>query len=242
MAIEKKWAAVSAQSLTSDGTVNGEVSVPFSYLFRVGQVVILNSNTQPGGEFKVKRIPDSTTVILGGKDRGINDRSDISNYLTADSANLKALEQTRPNIAPDDVWRAVYDEEPTVALRVIDVDKNGNSRGNFSTEFPLAESADMSGAFTSDPIDVSNFSSGVFRAVWSGAKADNDATLVIEVTDDKSAEANWGQLGESGIALITEADTQIWQFLEFQAEFVRIVYTPNSNDSGTMDISFVGRF
>lgn len=126
MAIEKKWAAVAAQSLLSDGTAEGVVSIPLAYLFRVGQTVILNSSTQPGIELKVKRITDANTMHLGGKGQNIDHREDISAYLVADAANVLAKEAPRSNISPDDVWRAVYSEEPSVAIRSVLVDELGD--------------------------------------------------------------------------------------------------------------------
>jgi hypothetical protein len=65
------------------------------------------------------------TLILGPENKGINTRSDVSAYTTALNATVEASEQNRPSIPPADYERAVYEEEPIVAKRVIGVDRYG---------------------------------------------------------------------------------------------------------------------
>lgn len=123
---ERRIYAVPSTPFTSDGDATGKFTVTDSSIFLVGQIVFLSSNTQSNLELKIKRIlPDGTTVFVGPKNKGIHARTDISAYTTADSATITANEQERPNIPEQEIERVTYEEEPTVARRVILVDKNG---------------------------------------------------------------------------------------------------------------------
>lgn len=123
MALEKRWVAVSAQTFLTQGTSDGKAQVVNACLFKVKQKVLLSG----GGlsrEFEVKRINSDTELELGSPDRDILHRSDLSSYPIGSS--LSAKEQPRPKIAPDNVIRAVYEEEPTVAYRSLLVDLCGD--------------------------------------------------------------------------------------------------------------------
>lgn len=126
MAFEKKWAVVPPQFFTSNGTTDGKLTVSLSYLFKVGQKVILGSNTVDKKEYKINRIPDATTVEIGSIGKSVHDRADISAYTTGDNATIQSEEQNRTSIPPDDVWRGVFEEEPTVALRSMLVGLSGD--------------------------------------------------------------------------------------------------------------------
>lgn len=123
---EKRLYAVSPQNLTVNGTSQGEVKVADSSLFVVGHLVVLASNTQTPLELKIKRIPDATTIWLGPRDKPIQEYTDVSGFLVADSAFLFANEQQRPKIPEQDVERATYDDEPIVARRVSLIDPHGD--------------------------------------------------------------------------------------------------------------------
>lgn len=127
---EKRLYAVAPQSLTSNGTADGRLTVAFSSLFTVGQIVGLRSNTLQPIELKINRIPDSTTILLGPVDKPIQNRSDISGYTVADGAVIFANEQQRPKIPEQEIERNTYQEEPVVARRVIAVDSMGDMYGD----------------------------------------------------------------------------------------------------------------
>ena len=152
MAIERKWEAVASQLTSSDGNTIGEIQVPLAYLFKVGQIIQISSNTQDTIELKVKRISNITTLELGAPKQGIFQREDISNYLVADGASVRALEQSRSNISPDDVIRAVYSEEPTMAIRNILVDASGNYLG-LTPDNPIHAQL-STGSITIDTVDA----------------------------------------------------------------------------------------
>lgn len=132
MAIERKWAAVPAQLLTSDGTSEGQIKTPLAFLFKVGQEVNLSSSAVSGKIFKVKRIESPDVMYLGDKGKGIDDRADLSAYLVSDTAQVKACEQDRSRISPDEVWQYVYQREPAMAIRNILVDDYGDTIGTRS--------------------------------------------------------------------------------------------------------------
>lgn len=129
MAIEKKWAKVPPESFTADGTTDGHITVVNSELFYVKQEVRLFSDDLSPIIVEIKRINSRVDIEVGPKGN-INQRTDVSGYLLADNAMISAEEQVRPTISWEDIRRAVYEEEPTVALRTTWVDKLGNKYGD----------------------------------------------------------------------------------------------------------------
>lgn len=137
MAFEKRWASVPVTAFVADGTQEGLVTVLDSTAFFVKQRVKIGSNTQGTSNFEIKRIIGNL-IFVGPQNTNLRTKSDLSAYLVADSAFISAEEQPRPNIPPDDVWRAVYEEEPTVAIRSHLVDEYGDP---YTTDNPLAVDA-----------------------------------------------------------------------------------------------------
>ena len=125
--LEKRFTAVAPQLFTADGTTNGVIKVVYSGFFKVKQQIIIKSNTQgPTTDLEVKKIVDVNTIEIGPKGK-IDLRADLSMYTTVDAAHIFANEQHRSLIPQEEVIRAVYEEEPVVAYRVIGVDQNGNT-------------------------------------------------------------------------------------------------------------------
>lgn len=125
--LEKRFFAVPPQPFISNGTQDGVVKVAYSGLFKVKQEIIIRSNTQPPtSKLEIKRILDVNTIEVGPLGH-IHLRSDLSAYTVADNAVIFAIEQVRPKISYEETTRAVYEEEPTVAYRVIGVDPWGNA-------------------------------------------------------------------------------------------------------------------
>lgn len=135
MALEKRWTLVPPRPLVSNGSVDGGISVATSIGFFVKQLVILSSGTQPAIQFQVKRVVGNV-VYVGDPNKDIFQRSDVSAYLVSSAAAISALEQLRATIPPDDATRAVFQEEPVVALRTIQIDSYGVPFG--SPENPIA--------------------------------------------------------------------------------------------------------
>ena len=148
--LEKRFAAVPAQVFTANGGANGSVSIADTSLFKVKQQVIITATGQTNLELEVKKVVSPTSMIVGPTTGNINAFTDISAYTTALSASVSANEQKRPQISADDFERAVYEEEPTVAKRVILVDEFGNK---YDTDNPLPTSATLSGDITIASVD-----------------------------------------------------------------------------------------
>lgn len=142
MTQELTWGAVSAQAFTSNGTSAGVVTVADSSLFKRGQIVDLSSATQ-GARFLVLNVTSPTTLVLGSDRKSVtaNKVADLSLYLVAETAEIKAPKQERYQLGGDDVLRRVYAEEPTVALRSTLVDKHGQG---IDTNNPLPVDASVS--------------------------------------------------------------------------------------------------
>jgi len=125
--LEKRFIAVPDQLFTSDGTADGKLTVVYSGFFKVKQQIIIRSNTQgPTTELEVKRITNVNTIEVGPKGP-IDKRADLTPFTVAGGAVIFANEQVRPSIPFEETTRAVYEEEPVVAYRVIPVDQNGNT-------------------------------------------------------------------------------------------------------------------
>lgn len=131
MAFEKRWSPVAVQLLSADGTTDGQLQVPDAFTLKVKQLILLKSGTQPTLQVQVKRVISPNILFVGNPERSIDDRLDVSAYLTADGASISNPDQKqpRPAIGIEDFARAVYEEEPTVAIRTISVDRGGRPIG-----------------------------------------------------------------------------------------------------------------
>lgn len=122
---EKRWLRIPPRNFTADGTANGKVPVSNACEFKVKQEVWLKANTVAPLQLEVKRIISETELFVGRKGN-ITNREDVSAFTTALSATVEALEQNRTSIELKEHERAVFEEEPVVAKRVILVDKCGD--------------------------------------------------------------------------------------------------------------------
>jgi hypothetical protein len=140
LAIEKAWAAVPPQLFTADGTTLGVVTVANTSGFKVKQLVTI-ANGAPSTlsvQVQVRRVLSSTQLIVGPnpatlqppfKQEGaslLSKRYDISAFTVAAGAYIYAGELPKVIIPIPDVVAAVYDQEPTVAIRTTGVDQFGN--------------------------------------------------------------------------------------------------------------------
>jgi hypothetical protein len=131
---EKRLAAVPPQAFTANGTDRGVVTIANTSLFKVKQQVSLMASALPNILLEVKKIISPTQLIVGPISPDINSYQDISAYTTAQISFIFANEQKRPSIPFEEFMRAVYEEEPTVALRTMLVDIFGN---RYTTSNPL---------------------------------------------------------------------------------------------------------
>lgn len=121
--IEKRLAAVPPIAVTAPCTFVGAITLTTSYPLKVKQKIILNDSSMPQLELEVKRVP-SPNVIEVGPAGDISLRANLTGYGT--TSFVYAIEQSRPNVPLDDRQRAVYEEEPILALRNLLVDPFGN--------------------------------------------------------------------------------------------------------------------
>lgn len=126
MSLEKLLAAVPVQVFTSNGTAAGLVTVADAVPFRVGQQVVVTAVGQTNLELEVKRVLSSTQLTVGPLKSSALAVADLSAFTVASSASILANEQRQPLVTSDEFERAVYEEEPVVAKRVILVDEQGD--------------------------------------------------------------------------------------------------------------------
>jgi len=121
--IERYWPAVPPVAFTASGTSKGLITITSTAGFFVKQHVQINHPTLPYLTLQVKRISSSTQMYLGPIETDLKTRSDLTQYDSTSIASAK--EQGRPAIPLQEIERAVYQEEPGVALRTLPVDQFG---------------------------------------------------------------------------------------------------------------------
>lgn len=152
MAIERRYQAVDPVAFTIDGQENGIVTISDTLCFKVKMAVIIKADGLGTQRFQVKRIIDSTQMILGPEKTPLHSKSDLSAYVLGLNPTIYAPEQERPAIPPADYERAVYEEEPIVAKRVYSVDKYGNP---YTVDNPIPVKSDvLTPGVDYDEIDV----------------------------------------------------------------------------------------
>lgn len=151
---EKRLKAVSPVAFAANGTSTGQITLPSTANFKVKQQVILKSSSAGPAIFEVKRVDSDTVLYVGLVGGKITDRVDISMYLMADGANISAPEQTRPSIPEQEIERLTYEEEPTVARRVVIVDQFGNK---ITEDNPLPVDATISVVVPPITVDIDAF-------------------------------------------------------------------------------------
>jgi len=135
MAIERSWNAVPTRLFIQNGGADGSIILSTASGFRVKQYVKIESSLVSSVILEVKKVISETTILVGPRDKNINSRIDLSNFLITDSATISAEEQRKVVVPKDDQGFYTYEQEPVVARRVISVDEFGNF---YSTENPLS--------------------------------------------------------------------------------------------------------
>lgn len=125
MAFESKWMPVT-QLFTADGTTQGLITVSDATGYYTKQSVTLISNTQPSLVVQVQKVLGPTLIVVGRPNTDIfSSVVDVSGFRVSDSAKIFAPFQNKFKIKPDDIINAVYERDPAVAFRVVNVDKFG---------------------------------------------------------------------------------------------------------------------
>ena len=117
---ERTWPSVLITPISITGNV---ITVPDTCNLKVKQKVILSKTGLDPGEFEIKRVMSRTTLMVGPVGKNIRKVSEAEQY---NGGSLSVSEQSRNVLGDAPIIRAVYDEEPTLALRNIMVDKYGD--------------------------------------------------------------------------------------------------------------------
>lgn len=143
MAFERHYQQQGPVLFTQNGGQDGKITLSDVGLIKVKQTVSLRSISQPTIQVQVKRVLSPTILVVGPLDNNFKSFQDVSNYTVLDSASLFASEQSKPKLKVDDIWQAVYEQEPSVSIRTLGVDKYGRP---WDGENPVP----ISGTFTAD--------------------------------------------------------------------------------------------
>lgn len=145
---ERSWLEIEARLFTANGTDTGLVTVESTVNFHVKQKVIIEATGTPDLRgIEVKRVINRHLMIVG-PEGAIHQTSDLTEYTVAKNTSIRAIEQPRPSIDEKTHARATYEEEPTMAKRMIPVDRYGNlidennplvvtNKMDYTTVFPL---------------------------------------------------------------------------------------------------------
>jgi len=126
MAIERVWKHQPPIAFIADGGANGVVTVNSVECLKVKQIVTVSAIGLPDLNLEVKRVLSFTQLIVGPKGKNLLAKTDLSAYTMAQSSSISATEQAKTAVPPKDINQAVYEREPTVAIRTISVDKVGD--------------------------------------------------------------------------------------------------------------------
>lgn len=130
--VEKFWLAAGPVAFTAIGTDRGIVQVTSTAGFKVKMLVRISHPSQPPLSLEVKRVNSEFEMELGPSPGKITDRTDLSSYPIGTTAY--AAQQKRNDVPLQEINRAVYEEEPAVAIRTVEVDQWGDF---YDTENPL---------------------------------------------------------------------------------------------------------
>ena len=201
--LEKRFIAVPPQVFIADGGINGVITIANTRLFKVKQEVVLTGISLPILDtVEIKRINSSTQMVIGPRNANINTVSNITAYTTALGSAIFANEQKRPSIPIEESTRAVYEEEPTVALRVFPVDELGEPYDS-TNRFPVEATVNLT---ASKPNTHTIFNKLVATAATevSVILPDKTEIITIMVRSNKACKLQYSFVsGESGTKYIT---------------------------------------
>jgi len=131
MAIEQKWPAVTPRLFTADGGQYGVIKVLSAAGFKVNQRVVVSAVSLPSLTLQVKRIMGPDTIIVGPiptkqGEQSLTARQDLTAYTVALGSHIYAEEQDKAKLKPDDIWQAIYRQEPGTTIGVEIDDQYGN--------------------------------------------------------------------------------------------------------------------
>ena len=116
---ERTWPSVIQSPISVNGHI---VTVGSTYGLKVKMTVTLSKFGLESQQFEIKRVFDSTTLMVGPIGKNIKKTSDAVQF---DGGTLYASEQSRNKLGDSPIIRAVYEEEPAIAIRTIGVSQSG---------------------------------------------------------------------------------------------------------------------
>lgn len=230
---EKLWLQVDPVALTADGGQYGEIQIDDTSIFKVKQRVTLKADATTNADLEVKRIVSSTLLWVGPRGGPIKAYSDVTAFTIANNASIQAPEQPRSSISQEELNRAMYEEEPIMAQRVILVGSDGATASS-SSPLPVSSSASnstseliMSGYIIpaiTDPIQIPG-PKRTFQVFGSTSAGTGASVVKIEASLDPDLD-NWVTIGTVTLTLGTTPTTDgfamdaPWQW--FRVEVVSI--------------------
>lgn len=127
MARERTYDRIPPSAFTADGEENGLVTIADTACYKVKMTVTLTADVLGIKNFVVNRVLSSTQMLLGPDNGPITGRANLLAYTMAANTTIEASEQKRPDYSDIDYERYAFEEEPTLAKRVFNVDKYGKS-------------------------------------------------------------------------------------------------------------------
>lgn len=203
MALERRWTAILPRPLTANGSALGVIEVADTAGFRTKMKVGLKSNTQPARQFQVQEVLSTTKLIVGapGPKVGRDAYADVSMYTVADGATISAAEQDKNNVPEKDHYSAVYEGDPVIADRVLNVDQYGRPYTE-NNPLPVIDLAEITGAL--EP-HIENIEVTDADTEQSFLFPGNTKRFMIRVRDgDAKMKVSWVE-GESGSKYLTIA-------------------------------------
>lgn len=113
---ERRWPTV---VLTPISVANSIITVSTTNALHVKQKITLRNGPSTQTDLEIKRVLSATQIQVGPIG---NEMGNIINPTIYNGGTLEAEEQERNKVSNDITMRAVYQEEPAVALRTVPVD------------------------------------------------------------------------------------------------------------------------
>lgn len=193
MAFERAWQSIGPVAFTATGGADGTVTISSVEGFKVKQSIVISATSLPDLKLEVKRVISSTKLIVGpvvttGK---MTARQDISAYSMANLATIRAEEQKKAVLPATDIIQAVYEQEPTVAIRTLGVDYTGRP---YTNDNPLPVNASVSigdvsigtdGYDLTDPdsMNITGSEDGTKTGIKHSARIDAELDLRVGISD-----------------------------------------------------------
>lgn len=117
---ERTWPSVLLTPISVDNHV---ITVNDTFELKVKMEIVLSKAGLDSEQFEIKRILSRTTLMVGPVGKPISKISEAAKFT---GGTLSANEQSRNKLGDAPILRAVYSEEPTMAIRTLLVDSYGD--------------------------------------------------------------------------------------------------------------------